>query len=91
MPGTSEDNIALHRCHRTHRRTTSIEGGTIPANKEETQSMQCNNMMHAHDMANMMLIELMPLATILNEVGLNPRFKFKPHMLIFKGHSLSLS
>ena len=31
--------------------TTSIERGQIPATEKETQSMQCNNMMHECDMS----------------------------------------
>ena len=31
MPGTYEDNIVLHRCHRIHRRNTSIEREQLPA------------------------------------------------------------
>ena len=42
--------------------------------------MQCNNMMHDHDMATCWCFELMQLATKLNEVGLNPKFKSKLHM-----------
>ena len=38
----------------------------------------------------MLLIELMQLATILNEVGLNPGFKFKLHMWIFKCQTYDL-
>ena len=41
LPGTSEDDIALHRCHRTHRRINVYWGGTNTGNREETQSMQC--------------------------------------------------
>ena len=41
LPGTSEDCIALHLCHRTHRRNASIERGQLPATEKETQSMQC--------------------------------------------------
>ena len=51
LPGTSEDSIALHRSHRSHRRNMSIEREQPPTNKEETQSMPCNNMMHECDMA----------------------------------------
>ena len=40
---------------------------------------------------NMLLIELMRLATILNEVGLNQRFKFKLHMWLFKCHLIDLT
>ena len=40
LPGTSEDNIALHRCQRSHRRYTSIERGQLPANTEKHD--QCN-------------------------------------------------
>ena len=39
----------------------------------------------------MLLIELMQLATQLSEVGLNPKFKFKLHMWLFKYHSFDLS
>ena len=50
LPGTSEDNIALRRCHRSHRRYTSIERGQIPANKKEHN--QCNAKYDAcYDMA----------------------------------------
>ena len=51
LPDTSEDSIALHRCHRSHRRTNVYREGTITGNRERTQSMQCNNMMHECDMA----------------------------------------
>ena len=46
-----EDSIAFHRCHQTHRRNHVYLEGTNTGNKERTQSMQCNNMMHDHDMA----------------------------------------
>ena len=39
----------------------------------------------------MLLFELMQLATQLNEVGLNPKFKFELHMWLFKYHSFDLS
>ena len=45
--------------------------------------MQCNIMMHDHDMATCLCFELMQLATKLNEVGLNPKFKIKLHMCLF--------
>ena len=54
LPGTSEDIIVLHRCHRTHRRNHGYREGTIIGNREETQSMQCNNMMHGRDMSRML-------------------------------------
>ena len=44
--------------------TTSTEGEQMPTNKEETQSMQCNNMMHDNDMAICWCFELMHLAMI---------------------------
>ena len=50
-PGTSEDSIALHRCHRTHRRTHVYLEGTNTSKQGRTQSMRCNNMMHECDMA----------------------------------------
>ena len=50
LPDTSEDNIVLHRCHRTHRRNHVYSEGTNTGNREGTQSMQRNNMMHECDM-----------------------------------------
>ena len=63
LPGTSEDNIALHQCHRSHRRNHVYREGTTTGKQEETQSMQCNNMMHDNDMAICWCFELMQLAT----------------------------
>ena len=75
MPDTSEDSIALHRCHRTHHRNVVYSEGTITGNREETQSMQCNIMMHDHDMATCWCIELMQQQVILIEV------EFKLHQI----------
>ena len=36
LPGTSEDIIALHRCHRTHHRDTPTERGQAPAIEKNT-------------------------------------------------------
>ena len=49
LPGTSEDSIALHQCHRTHRRNASIDRGQLPATEKELNHHMaiCNNMMHA--------------------------------------------
>ena len=33
--------LSLHQCQRSQRRNTSTEGGQLPTNKEEAQSMQC--------------------------------------------------
>ena len=46
LPGTSEDNIALHRCHRSHRRYTSIEREQHRQTEENTINAM-HNMMHA--------------------------------------------
>ena len=34
LPGTSEDNIALHQCRRSHRRNHVYQEGTTSGNKE---------------------------------------------------------
>ena len=73
-------SLGLHQCQRSHRQYNVYREGTITANREETQSMQCNIMMHDHDMATCWCFELMQLTTKLNEVGLNPKFKSKLHM-----------
>ena len=54
LPGTSEDSIAISSSSVstiTTSEPSSTEKEQIPANIEGTQSMQCNNMMHDHDMA----------------------------------------
>ena len=83
LPGTSEDNIALHRCHRTHRRNLVYWEGTTPANREETRSMQCTiwcMLWHG----NMNVFWANATSNRLNEVGLNIKFKFKLHMWLNK-------
>ena len=39
--------LSLHQCQRSHRRNIVYREGTDTGNKEEIQSMQCDNMMHA--------------------------------------------
>ena len=51
LPGTSEGNIALHQCHRTHRRNHVYREGTNTGNTEGNTINAMHNMMHAHDMA----------------------------------------
>ena len=90
LPGTSEDSIVLHRCHRSHHRYTSIERGHIPANKEEHN--QCNATIWCMIMIWQYAMSWADTTKIrLNEVGLNPRFKFKLHMWLFKWHLTELS
>ena len=69
--------LSLHQCQRSQRRNIVYREGTITGNREETQSMQCNIMMHDHDMATCWCFELMQLETKLKKVGLNPKFKTK--------------
>ena len=90
LPGTSEDNIALHRCHRSHRRYNVYRGGTTPANTEETWSMQCTiwcMLWHG----NMNVFWANAHSYDLNEVGLNTRFKFQLHIWLFKCPLFALS
>ena len=72
--------LSLHQCQRSQRRSSVYREGTFTGKQGRTQSMRCNNMMHDHDMATCWCFELMQLATKLNEVGLNPKFKSKLHM-----------
>ena len=65
--------------------TTSTEREQLPATGGNTINAM-HIMMHDHDMATCWCFELIQLATKLNEVGLNPRFKLKLHMWIFKCH-----
>ena len=51
VSGTSEDDITLHRCHRSHLRNIIYLEGTNTGKQGRTQSMQCDNMMHECDMA----------------------------------------
>ena len=47
LPGTSEDSIALHRCHRTHRRNHVYREGASSGNTEGNTINAMHNMMHA--------------------------------------------
>ena len=51
LPGTSEDNIVLHRCHRTHRRNYIYREGTSTDKQRRNTINAMHNMMHDHDMA----------------------------------------
>ena len=51
LPGTSEDNIALHRCHRSHRRYHVYREGTNTGITEGNVINAMLNMMHDHDMS----------------------------------------
>ena len=83
LPGTSEDSIVLHRCHRTHRRNTSTERGQIPA--MERRHDQCNATIWCMIM-HWQYDVICPNAASNNGVGLNARFKFKLHIRHFKCH-----
>ena len=67
LPGTSEDNIALHRCHRTHRRNIRLPRG----NNYRQQRGNTINAMQQYDAwmwhGNMLSIELKQLATSARE------------------------
>ena len=79
LPGTSEDSIILHRCHRSHRRNHVYWEGTNTGNREETQSMWCNNMMHEWDMAKWVCWANASI-TIWVWTILNQRFKVQTHL-----------
>ena len=72
--------LSLHQCQRSHHRYHVYREGTNTGNTEGNTINAMHNMMHDHDMAICWCFELMQLATKLNEVGLNPKFKSKLHM-----------
>ena len=90
LPGTSEDRIVLHRCHRSHRRNHVYREGTNTGKQGIAQSMQCTiwcmimTCQYAVIWAN-------ATSSKLNRVGFNPRFKFKLHMWFLKCHLIELS
>ena len=59
--------------------TMSTEREQLPATERNTINAM-HIMMHDYDMATCWCFELVQLATKLNEVGLNPKFKPKLHM-----------
>ena len=83
LPGTSEDSIALHRCHRTHHRNVVYSEGTITGKQGRAQSMQCTIWCMIMTW-QYVVIWANATSNRLNEVGLNLRFKFKLHMWRFK-------
>ena len=77
LPGTSEDNIESSSVSTITSSVHVYREGTITGNTEGNTINAMHNMMHDHDMAKMNVFWANASKTRLNEVGLNPRFKFK--------------
>ena len=91
LPGTFEDSIESSSVSTiTSSKQRLLRGDNYRQQRENTiNAMQQYDAWTWH--VNMLWFELMQLATRLNEVGLNQRFKFKLHMWLFNCHSFDLS
>ena len=84
LPGTSEDSIALHRCHRTHRQNIRLPRGNNNRQhrKNTINAMQQYDAWSWHGQMNVFWANA--TSNRLNEVGLNTRFNFQLHIWLFK-------
>ena len=82
--------IALHRCHRTHRQNNVY--WEEQHRQTEKEHNQCNATIWCMNVTWQYAVIWANVASNnLNEIGLNPRFKFKLHIRHFKCHLFDLS